>query len=690
MAWVRLFRWPCVRVLALSALASSVSCGGRTASESGPVSPPVEPAKAIDILFMVGNWRELDDEQALLAEAVPQLLTQLLRPACISDDGRKLGLSELTPSGVSCAEGKPEFKPVNNIHLGVVTSSLGDHGFRGGECTPGNLLPYLTDINGLPIAQGDDVNDMAHLMGTLNRGTKALTADPTFAPSSSIRLDPAGFLAWGGSSLGGETAPSQSDLDSASAGFADLVAAVQINGCGAEAQLESWFRFLVDPVPPILPIAEPDTTGRTHRTGNDDTLLMQRAAFLRSNSLLAIVMLSDENDFSVRDEDFGWLAMPSGSSITTGSPACVNQPNDPCCYSCTEPTPSGCEACPSAGPGVDDSASQYALRGYHQKRRFGYEFLYPVSRYYVGLTHPELCPDQTFGDMDCDCTFAFSIGAKCDAGSRRMPNPLFSQEIGTDNQGQPVRSLDSANPVRKDSSRIILAGIVGVPWQDLSTSESQAPFATLEYIPTTDARFTSEGGIWQRIYGDDNANIVPGDPRMIESPTPRDGIPGPDAAPWADPANSHEYDSGRFDLQYACVAPLRTFKPCQCGYATLDYASCQYQHPNHCCFLTRDYNADYSPGGPVNNPSCQNPETGDYELVQRYDKAYPGVREIAVLHDFGLGPTTYKDRGGTGNAVVASICPKDVATSDKSAPGYGYNPAMNALVTRLKEHLPKN
>ena len=666
-----------------------VGCGGlvdlssESGSEAAEAGRAVEPATAIDVLFMVGNWKELGDEQALLAEAVPQLLTQLLRPHCIRDDGAKLGPSELTSEGPSCAEGKVEFKPVNDIHIGVVTSSLGDHGHRG-ECTPGTDS-YFVDANGQRILVPDDVNDKAYLMGTLGRGARALASDSTFAQTDTVRLDAQGFLAWGGTSGG---APLQSDLDSASAGFADMVAAAQTHGCGLEAQLESWFRFLVDPVPPILPILK-DSNQRTHRIGSDDALLAQRAHFLRSNSLLAIVMLSDENDFSVRDEDLGWVAMDFSSSIRMGSPICATNPNDPCCYSCSESPPAGCDSCTTTGPGPDDDY-QGALRGYHQKRRFGYEFLYPVSRYYVGLTHPELCPDQSFGDMDCDCTFARSISAQCDPGKRRMPNPLFSHVMGTDNAGQPVPSLDGASPVRKDSSGIILAGIVGVPWQDLSTPESQVPDVVLEYVPTTDPRWTSEHGIWERIYGDDNANIVPGDPHMIESPAPRDGIAGIDSAPWADPANSHEYDSGRFDLQYACLAPLRAAKPCACDPSSSYNDSCWYRNVTHCCSLSLNFDADGSPGGPINSPLCQNPETGQYEQVQRYDKAYPGVREVAVLHDFGLGPTNYKDRGGTGNAIVASICPKDVKTTDSTHPGYGYNPAINALAARMKEHLPKN
>ncbi|MEO7032352.1 MAG: hypothetical protein ABI548_00845, partial [Polyangiaceae bacterium] len=53
-------------------------------------------------------------------------------------------------------------------------------------------------------------------------------------------------------------------------------------------------------------------------------------------------------------------------------------------------------------------------------------------------------------------------------------------------------------------------------------------------------------------------------------------------------------------------------------------------------------------------------------------KAYPGSRELQVLKD--LGP----------NAIVASICPK---VSDPANPDYGYNPAVGAIIERLKEAL---
>ncbi|HET9933980.1 MAG TPA: hypothetical protein VFQ35_24925, partial [Polyangiaceae bacterium] len=56
----------------------------------------------------------------------------------------------------------------------------------------------------------------------------------------------------------------------------------------------------------------------------------------------------------------------------------------------------------------------------------------------------------------------------------------------------------------------------------------------------------------------------------------------------------------------------------------------------------------------------------------------PGVRELQVLKDFGAK--------GTQNSIVASICPKTL-TVQKTDPSYGYNPAVSAIIDRLKEAL---
>ena len=66
-----------------------------------------------------------------------------------------------------------------------------------------------------------------------------------------------------------------------------------------------------------------------------------------------------------------------------------------------------------------------------------------------------------------------------------------------------------------------------------------------------------------------------------------------------------------------------------------------------------------------NNPLCQQPN-GLYGTTQFAAKAYPGLRELQVLKDFGA------------NATVASICARN--TRDQAAQDYGYRPAVDAIV----------
>jgi hypothetical protein len=631
---------------------------------------------AIDLLLMIDNSSSMADKQKTLADAVPQLLGQLVQPACVDKDGNVTGRVALG-SGACAAGSSPEFNPVNNIHIGVVTSSLGDHGLDS-LCTPGK--PTSFSENGQVITYPADVNDKAYLAGKLARYQSSST------PTANATVDPQGFLAWGNAS---KPPMNENDLTAAQGIFKDMVSATQELGCGLEAQLEGWFRFLIDPVPPIYPIVKDPVSFQASRSGSDDALLQQRAAFLRPDSLVAILMLTDENDCSLRDTDVGWVAADVKTTITTGSTQCVNDPNNQCCYSCTNPTPpGGCsDGCPrdSAGnlpPPQDDSQYQANIRCWHQKRRFGYEFMYPTSRYVVGLTKRELCPDQSFGDMDCDCTFATSIHAACNPGLRRMPNPLYGNVVGTLNNGDQLLSDTQGAIARTDNSAVFLAGIVGVPWQDIGYKDGNG---NLVYIPVTDPAWVgppqgniapvtaapAEGGIWKNIYGDDNQNIVPADPHMIESIEARPGITAYDNI-------EHEWNTAYQDLEYACIYPLPEPRNCDCDATdTVNYASCKYKKPNDCCDLTFSINGRQEPGsgGDFNKPLCN-------QRSQVNAKAYPGLREIAVLHDYATQGTV------TGNSIVASICPADVrATTDKGSPGYGYNPAVAALVNRLKEKL---
>jgi len=670
--------------LLLAGTVVSTGCLDRPVGTASPVTTNVNVTKqsnnaitAIDLLLMIDNSASMADKQATLAAAVPQLLGQLVQPKCVDADGNPTGGVATLGANIPCASGSPEFNPVNNIHIGIVTSSLGDHGANS-ICKPSAPTQYLDPSTNQPILQPDDVNDMGRLVGTLTRAGDARTDTQT----ASATLDTLGFLAWGNAN---SPSVGEADLTAANQIFKDLVSATHEVGCGFEASLEGWFRFLIDPVPPVLPLDSPDPTSHyTARKGSDDTLLNQRAAFLRPDSLVAIVMLTDENDCSVRDTDVGWVSATTSSLITRGSDQCAANPNDRCCYSCTANKPKDCaEGCNPAGTAVDDGIYQANIRCWNQKRRFGYEFLYPKSRYVVGLTKPLLCPDQSFGDMDCDCTFAKSIGAGCDKGPRTMPNPLYSVTVGTLSSGVELKSTNANAVPRSDNGVVFLAGIVGVPWQDIGRLNN----GTLEYIPVTDLAWSTAGAgtqpdntlagsssIWDMIYGDDNANIQPKDIHMVESIVPRTDLPGPTAAKTADPYNGHEYNTARSDLEYACTYKLPTARPCACT-AGDSYASCKYLHPNDCCDQSFQADGAGGPGGDFNKPLC----TG---TTQDYAKGYPGLREIAVLKDYATSAAA----STKGNSIVASICPQDL-TSDSKSPGYGYNPAVAALINRLKEKL---
>ena len=244
---------------ASAASGGSTTAGGTTSS--GPVT-------AIDILYMIDNSSSMADKQQVLAASVPHLLAQLAQPNCVDSSGQILGVSQLTSSGPTCASGQLEFKAINNIHIGIVTSSLGDHG-QGSTCTPGAPTQY-TDANGNPIVQPPDMNDEGHLVGTLTRAQTPPTDILTDLQSQYATLptdsssNPYGFLAWGNSNL--PTDVSQQDLTDANQIFTDMVTATGQAGCGFESQLEGWFRFL-NPVPPILPLAAPPAGCRAGPAG---------------------------------------------------------------------------------------------------------------------------------------------------------------------------------------------------------------------------------------------------------------------------------------------------------------------------------------------------------------------------------------------------------------------------------------
>jgi hypothetical protein len=434
-----------------------------------------------------------------------------------------------------------------------------------------------------------------------------------------------GYLKWDPNSLA--TPPGESDVQAFADALETMITSVGATGCGYEAQLESVYRFLVDPEPPMSVTVKAGNT-LAEKVGIDAELLDQRRNFLRPDSSVVVLMLTDENDCSIQDEGYGWLIARS-AAIYRSTSQCLTNPNDPCCQSCGE-----AQAAPGCEPIEDDVECQkgatYAsapeednlnLRCYNQKGRFGFDLLYPTARYVSG-----------FGD-----------GTVPNREGKQVANPLFH-----------------SNGQDRDRSLFTLAVIGGVPWQDLATSDSLAG-ETLEYM-TPEALQSSNR--WPVLLGDPAKNQQPLDPFMRESIEPRSGknpvigvsiTSSASLDPTANPINGHEHEPIQGDLQYACTFELS--EPIVCDDLSVDGCDC--------------FADDLS----YNRATCNPPEGGPATTTQHYGRAYPALRELAVARELGR------------RSVLGSVCARN--TQDETRSDFGYRPVFSALGRRIASTLVK-
>ena len=582
-------------------------------AQASPISPPVRMPDKLDLLFMIDNSISMRDKQNVLELVNVSLITALATPPCVPS-----AEVALAAPGGGCPEGRARaFHPITDIHIGFVSSSLGDVGANVACPTNPSIARYAPDRV-----------DMAHLVGSLQRG-------------ADTGANAYGFLEWtAGADVG--------ELNNA---FQRSLRAVGEQGCGWEMSLESWYRFLIDPYPSRdrtrVRCPGSESLGlnciqpATDLNGNvllDTELLEQRQAFLRPDSLVAIVMLTDENDCSVEPGPQNWvvLAIDDVRPMFRSSSSCETNPNHPCCYSCPLGVPVGCGdaqldpicssgALPNRLPAEADGQN---LRCFDQRRRFGVDFMYPTQRYVNALRSTSLCPQSSsLAPDDLDCS-----------GPALVPNPLYASG-------------------ERDPSDVFLMGIVGVPWQDLAASVDARGNA----LPDNQLRYKSAAELtpedWANILGEprESPPEPPNDPVMRESALPRAGVePG-------NPKNGREYDTAvgtaiPDDLQYACIFPLP--QPRDCNGADIDVETCD-------CFLSD-----------VDRPLCeQEPGSSAAGNIQYWAKAYPGLRQLDVLRAYGA------------NSVVTSICARNVEAVRAAQPDFAYRPAINALVERLTQRL---
>src|SRR5580658_10308904 len=85
---------------------------------------PNQVINKIDMLFDIDNSASMGDKQQYFVAAIPDLIDGLVNPNCV-DNATQL-VTGKSMQGAGCAAGsKPEFPAVKDMHIGIVSSSLG-------------------------------------------------------------------------------------------------------------------------------------------------------------------------------------------------------------------------------------------------------------------------------------------------------------------------------------------------------------------------------------------------------------------------------------------------------------------------------------------------------------------------------------------------------------------------------------
>ncbi len=647
------------------------------------LSVPNQVINKIDMLFDIDNSASMGDKQQYLIQAIPDLIDGLVDPNCVD-------AATLAPVGVKSMAGcpagsKPEFPPVKDMHIGIVSSALGPRlsemdptGVTGVCNDPQNALPPFTNVPA-------HMDDKGHLL------TRSLTGVAPNLIEAQVMDAASGFLYWypvGANGMGINGAPTGPAMPlgavmTVEQDFTNLVSGVGVFGCGIESQMESWYRFLIQPDPYASLSLDPTRTVSGQHpaqwVGVDTTIIQERHDFLRPDSLVAVVVLSDENDSEIDVRSLGGLGyffMRTTFPPPHGTSACANTPLSAACRSCTAGSTDPACVAPGGGVAVYSATNDWGydpnLRHVHMRQKYGIDPQYPVERYYYGLTSPQV-PNRS-GE--------YPPGANDYAGfgkNMNCTNPLYAPSLptaaalsataATAPSAADVTTLCNVSTAtgKRTSDLVFFAHIGGVPHQ------------LLHFMAGNSAASLLSPADWVKILGTDpeQYNYTGIDPHMYESYLPRQMITNVTFDPsgtnalattaspsTTDPVNGREWITDQpvgghvlpVDRQYACIFPLTT--PRDCTQPVNGYA-CDCPSPT---MLTHDQTP----------PVCSD-ATPTQQIAA---KAYPTVRELLVAKMMGV------------QGIVSSICPIDVA--DNAAgndPLYGYRPAVAAIIDRLKAAL---
>jgi hypothetical protein len=684
----------------------------------------------VDLLFDIDNSQSMGDKQFYLEQAVPDLVNRLINPQCVNlTTGQSPGSSAMG----SCAAfpgTQLEFPPVHDLHIGIISSSLGTRGVTGtievdGEqypryvCNPEDpfnqqnvTLPLPYQDGGVPLpTHVDDRGELLNRTAT-NAYQEGVSADEgaehflDWFPQAPANLD-TGATA-GISPPGPVLTPTATPLGVAGGlgttgtlegDFGQLVEGVHAYGCGIESQLESWYRFLIQPDPyDSIQVVN----GSAVWEGVDKTILQQRHDFLRPDSLVAVIVLSDENDSEIDVRSVGgkgYLFMDQTWTPPRGTSACNTDPNSPDCQSCGADGTSADPNCKlgdyPASPG-NDPGFYINVRHVRMKQKYGFSPQYPLQRYVLGLTSARV-PDR---DHEYPPGQAwYQGGTQGDPQDLSCLNPLFAASLPDGSDLTPTALCNATGAVGpRPASLVFYAHIGGVPHELLQVDPTD---------PSSPQKDTLAQADWVKILGAGAAGTSSNpfdymgiDPHMVEAFDPPrtatayntnttetivTGAP-PALGGGSDPINGRDWVTDSMnpahelpvDREYACIFQLAdtegnpTPRDCSQGeHDPLDYYACDCETPG----LAPDA---VPPVCGLPHPTQAYAEGSNDYTTQYYAKAYPTIRELTLAQMMG-------EQG-----VISSLCP--IHVQDESTPGhpdevFGYRPAITAIVGRLKKVL---
>jgi hypothetical protein len=200
-------------------------------------------ATGVDLLFVVDNSNSMAEEQASLAAELPNLVAALVSPP--DDDGDR----------------RPDWQPIPDLQVGVITPDMG---------TGGHLVPtcMFSDFGEDGVLRTVGNPDLPGCMGTY----------PPFLDFVAAADDPLAFA---------------SDVT--------CVAQAGTGGCGFEQPLEAMLKALS----PNMPTAYTSASYTAPRFFRDTPPHGSgaNAGFVRDDTLLAVVIVTDEEDCSASDLD---------------------------------------------------------------------------------------------------------------------------------------------------------------------------------------------------------------------------------------------------------------------------------------------------------------------------------------------------------------------------------------------------